>query len=100
MNPQDPKPWRFCVSPDHPCLAGHFPGQPVVPAVLMLDEVAAALRQAYDLRLARIVSAKFLMPLLPDQGADLQLSAQGSNYRFQIMRGTSLVAQGTVEGST
>ena len=28
----------------HPALPGHFPGQPLVPGVMMLEQVARALR--------------------------------------------------------
>ncbi|MEX0693202.1 MAG: AMP-binding protein [Rhodospirillales bacterium] len=29
---------HFTISPDHPALAGHFPGNPIVPGVVALDE--------------------------------------------------------------
>ena len=33
----------LCVAPTHPSLPGHFPGQPVVPGVVILDAVQAAI---------------------------------------------------------
>lgn len=58
----------FAVPADHPCLAGHFPGRPIVPGVLLLDAalgaIAAGLGLAAPLRLLRV---KFLSPVLPEQ---------------------------------
>jgi 3-hydroxyacyl-[acyl-carrier-protein] dehydratase len=36
---------RRAIPADHPSLAGHFPGAPVVPGVVILDEIAAALAE-------------------------------------------------------
>ena len=33
----------FAIDPAHPSLPGHFPGAPVVPGVLVLERVVAAL---------------------------------------------------------
>ena len=35
------------ISKDHPALSGHFPGHPVVPGVLVLDEVIETLKERY-----------------------------------------------------
>jgi 3-hydroxymyristoyl/3-hydroxydecanoyl-(acyl carrier protein) dehydratases len=56
------------IPANHPSLAGHFPGAPVVPGVVILHEVAAALaewRPGYQLTGVRAV--KFLLPLKPEQ---------------------------------
>ncbi|WP_114240270.1 hydroxymyristoyl-ACP dehydratase [Dyella sp. C9] len=88
---------EFRVAADHPCLPGHFPGAPLVPGVLMLEQVAQALRAWRGARLGRIVDAKFVAPLLPDQAALLELSEANGRLRFEIRRDGELLARGTVE---
>jgi len=87
---------RFRIDPDHPALPGHFPGQPVVPGVVLLDQVAAAVEQQ-GRTLQRLVQVKFLLPLLPDQDAELVLSADGERIRFGISAADREVANGIVE---
>ena len=33
----------FTINPDHPALPGHFPGNPVVPGVVVVEQLIAAL---------------------------------------------------------
>ena len=59
---------------DHPSLPGHFPGAPLVPGVLILDEVVAALDEwRQDSQLTGISSVKFLAPLKPEQPFTISL---------------------------
>ena len=56
------------IPADHPSLAGHFPNAPIVPGVVVLDEVAAALAKwRQDSRLIGIPFVKFLAPIKPGQ---------------------------------
>ena len=56
------------IPADHPSLAGHFPDAPIVPGVVVLDEVAAALAEwRKDCRLIGIPFVKFLAPFKPGQ---------------------------------
>ena len=75
---------RFHIDAQHPSLPGHFPGQPVVPGVVLLDRVEVALQRAGMGRLRRLFAVKFLSPLLPGQPADLSASRNGSRLRFRI----------------
>jgi 3-hydroxymyristoyl/3-hydroxydecanoyl-(acyl carrier protein) dehydratase len=64
------------ISADHPCLPGHFPGAPIVPAVVIIDEIRAALTEwRRDYETAGISTLKFLAPLKPDQAFVILLSA-------------------------
>jgi 3-hydroxyacyl-[acyl-carrier-protein] dehydratase len=68
-----------CVIPaDHPSLAGHFPGTPIVPGVVVLDEVAAALTEwQKGSQLAGISFVKFLAPIKPGQSFTIAFDAPG-----------------------
>lgn len=57
------------ISADHPTLAGHFPGHPVVPGVVMLGEVMKAIRQTAQgtIELVGLPSMKFISPLNPGE---------------------------------
>jgi 3-hydroxyacyl-[acyl-carrier-protein] dehydratase len=66
-----------CVIPvDHPSLSGHFPGTPIVPGVVVLDEVTAALAEwRKGSRLIGIPFVKFLAPIKPGQSFAIAFDA-------------------------
>lgn len=90
-----------CIDAGHPALAGHFPGRPLVPGVTLLEQVALALRAWRRQRMARVVEAKFLAPLLPGQLARVSLAParDGVHLRFVIERDGTVLARGTVEAA-
>lgn len=77
---------RICIPATHPSLPGHFPDQPVVPGVVLLDRVSAAIEEAGFRPMRRLLAVKFLAPLLPGQIADLSVSPTGTRWRFRIER--------------
>jgi 3-hydroxymyristoyl/3-hydroxydecanoyl-(acyl carrier protein) dehydratase len=86
---------------DHPALPGHFPGQPLVPGVLLLEQLALALRAWRHQRLVGVPEAKFVAPLRPGEPARLELlpvAASASRARFRIERDGTLLALGVIEG--
>ena len=69
---------RRIVSAEHPSLPGHFPGAPLVPGVVILDEVLAALDEwRKDCQVTGIRTVKFLVPLNPDEPFTIRFSASG-----------------------
>jgi len=62
------------IAMDHPALAGHFPGNPIVPGVLILDEVLRVAEQwRGKLRVKSVVSVKFTSPLKPGNAFSIKL---------------------------
>ena len=89
----------FAVAPDHPCLAGHFPGRPLVPGVVILEHVLEAIEAAHGpLGAVRLPQVKFLQPLLPGERATIELERadDAPRWRFRVRRDDALLASGDI----
>lgn len=95
----DPFKAALRIDAAHPALAGHFPGNPVVPGVVLLERVAAALRAWRGERVAKL-DAKFLQPLLPDEDAVVELHAESGLIQFIVVRADGVaLARGTLQAA-
>ena len=90
---------RWTVPADHPALAGHFPGTPIIPGVLLLDialhTIAAATGMALDA--CTISSVKFLSPARPGDDVVIrhEITANGTIH-FAIDSGARKIASGKI----
>lgn len=82
---------RIAIAADHPAFAGHFPGRPLLPGVVLLAEVLEVLLAdpaAAAWTAATLNAVKFLAPVEP--GADLELRwrwpASSARLGFQVWR--------------
>lgn len=84
------------IAIEHPALAGHFPGNPIVPGVLIIEEVLNAVEEwRGELRLTRIASAKFASPLYPGQVFSIRLEDKGEGrIDFECSHDIGVVAAG------
>ena len=91
----------WSLPPDHPVFRGHFPGNPLVPGVMLLewvlDEVAHALSRAPSA--LRIREAKFFTPLAPAQLAELSCEMGERRCTFNIRHASAPIARGVLEWS-
>ncbi len=81
------------VPHDHPSFAGHFPGHPVLPGVVLLSMVIEALQPRLGAP-AQIDQAKFLAAVLPGDTLALHVTAQSTSLQFELLRGDTAVARG------
>ena len=85
----------FVIDPSHPSLPGHFPGDPIVPGVVLLDHVVDAIEALHGpLHRLRLPQVKFLQPLRPGQAARVELDGAAPRWRFRILRDDVLLASG------
>jgi 3-hydroxyacyl-[acyl-carrier-protein] dehydratase len=92
---------RRAISADHPSLPGHFPGTPLVPGVVILDEVLAALLEWHkNCQLTGIRAVKFLVPLKPEQAFTIHFSASddgGGEVNFSCHIEDRVIVEGRLE---
>lgn len=87
------------VAVDHPAFAGHFPGTPIVPGVVLLDEAlhAIAAARGLSLRGCLLNNVKFLHPVTPGVSVSVvhEVMPNGS-IRFDILADMRKIASGSV----
>lgn len=81
----------------HPATDGHFPGAPILPGVVLLDEALRVIERELKIEAAgwRLSAVKFLSPAAP--GEPLRLEHQrlaGGSVRFTILAADRTVATG------
>ncbi|HEY3809664.1 MAG TPA: hypothetical protein VGL50_06990 [Steroidobacteraceae bacterium] len=84
------------IPPDHPALAGHFPGTPVIPGALLLDEALHSIDPR--VRGWHIASVKFHRAVRPNEPMQLDWHQERSGaLRVEIRAGQALVLSAAVE---
>ncbi len=81
----------FRIPADHPALAGHFPGNPIVPGTLILEQVIAACPQPSR----QVAFAKFQRPSRPGEEARIDYTGTaGEAIDFVCHQGDRLICSG------
>lgn len=90
---------RFAI--DHPTAAGHFPGNPIIPGAVLLDEVLQAMAGTDGGRERSVIrSAKFLQPVRPGDAVVIRWEPDPNGHaRFEcrLLDPERLALTGTVQ---
>ena len=94
--------FAWTVPMDHPVFAGHFPSNPIVPGVVLLDRAILFAHglQAHPARGWQIGNAKFLAPVRPGEALMFAFAARGPGFAFTVRSGERDVASGTLAPAT
>ena len=88
---------EWSVPLQHPVFDGHFPGNPIVPGVWLLDEALARVREwaGWGVQASRVDNAKFFQPVRPGSSLKLELQRKASGaVAFRWLLGEAVVASG------
>jgi 3-hydroxyacyl-[acyl-carrier-protein] dehydratase len=88
---------QYSIASTHPSLAGHFPNNPIVPGVVILDYVRNLLQQWLPMyRIKTLSQVKFLKPLHPEQSFTIRLiQASPSLIKFECDSAEEKLVVGT-----
>ncbi|WP_170153491.1 3-hydroxyacyl-ACP dehydratase FabZ family protein [Acidithiobacillus sulfuriphilus] len=87
----------FSIPAQHPVFDGHFPGHPIVPGVMLIDEVIYTVEFATGQTMTgcRITMAKFYSPASPGEVLTLRFDTKAdASIAFEIHGGNRKVAAG------
>jgi 3-hydroxymyristoyl/3-hydroxydecanoyl-(acyl carrier protein) dehydratase len=92
----------FTIPPEHPALTGHFPGNPVVPGVVILDHVIdrVARRAGRPGAIAEALPrVKFVGVVRPGQQVSVAVKPgrREGRWQFECRVADEIVAQGDCE---
>jgi 3-hydroxyacyl-[acyl-carrier-protein] dehydratase len=89
----------FAISPQHPAFPGHFPAMPIVPGVVLLDEVLRAIEMAHPSSIAHVTVAwaKFRSVVGPGESLTLHYEQRpDGSIMFVIRTPLRVVADGVM----
>lgn len=90
---------QWIVPADHPAFAGHFPGAPILPGVVLLDMALHAITVSAGIvpGACEITAVKFLSPVHPGDRLEFRHNRTvGAAIRFDIVADMRKIASGSI----
>jgi 3-hydroxyacyl-[acyl-carrier-protein] dehydratase len=89
---------QMSFNPAHAIFGGHFPGQPVVPGVCLMQIAKEVLENAVakQLQLKKADHLKFVMPIIPVNGEVLELKVKYLLIEESLYKVTATLSKDSV----
>lgn len=89
----------FTVEADHPSLPGHFPGDPILPGVVVLDRVLDIAERwlGPGIQVIGLPRAKFALALRPGNEALVRMEYRPPMLEFEVSFRLELAVSGAFE---
>lgn len=89
----------YTIPSTHPAIPGHFPGNPVVPGVLILERVKQSVVALSGIATVEgFPQVKFVSPLRPDEPFVVCVASGGPGiYAFECHRDGELMCTGRIK---
>lgn len=86
------------LNTEHPIYKGHFPDQPVVPGVCMMQMIAELTSQALEQKVAlkRASQAKFLVPIIPQKHPKLTVTIKYVSNEQNELKVSGSIQEGEI----
>lgn len=87
------------ISQEHPALDGHFPGNPIVPGVVLLTEILRAVEAEIGrtIQVREFRTVKFIAPLRPGRSFTIHIEAvDACLLKFTMTSNGTTMASGLI----
>ncbi len=87
------------IAADHPAFAGHFPGRPILPGAVLLDEALHVIELSLDLDMTQwqVSTAKFFSIVRPGDALTVEhTSPEKGMLRFTVRAADRTALAGTL----
>lgn len=84
---------KIRLNPNHEVYKGHFPNQPVVPGVILLQIVREIIEHVLQAKLfmGKIIQVKYLIPITPIETPELTLTITNKKTDYNKLKSTVII---------
>ena len=88
----------FCILADFPYFDGHFPGNPIVPAVVQIAWALVGVEalRGVAMKNYRLSRFKFILPIVPGMALRASFGKVENKYSFRLYADGALCSSGTL----